>query len=91
LLFLELFVQFASLALQEALAHLQLPDFLIFDHSLDRVLAALKAEFQIRTAQRVLELGDGSQRLSRLQQQRAETRPALARTYILHLIAVIYI
>jgi hypothetical protein len=90
LLFLELFVQFASLALQEALAHLQLPDFLIFDHSLDRVLAALKAEFQIRTAQRVLELGDESQRLSRLQ-QRAETRPALARTYILHLIAVIYI
>jgi hypothetical protein len=45
LFLLELFVQFASLALQEALAHLQLPDFLIFDHYLDRVLAALKAEF----------------------------------------------
>jgi hypothetical protein len=72
LFFAELFVQIASLVLQEALAHSQLPDFLVFDHDLNRVLAPLEAEFQVCTAQRMLELGAGRQYWPGLQQRQKQ-------------------
>jgi hypothetical protein len=49
-------VEVAVVVLQEALAHSQLSNLLVFRHYLDRVSAPFEVKFQSRVSQRVLEL-----------------------------------
>jgi hypothetical protein len=79
-----LFVQVAVVVLQEALGDSQLPDFLVFDYRLDRMLTPFETELERRVPQRVLELGgnDGLVEDPRVQQ---------SFTYIFHLVVGIYI
>jgi hypothetical protein len=46
----ELFVEIVVVVLQEALAHSQLPNLLVFRHYLDRVSASFEIEFQSRVS-----------------------------------------
>jgi hypothetical protein len=50
-------VQVADLVLEQALADAELPHFFVLGNGLDRVLALLEGELELRRAHRMLELG----------------------------------
>jgi len=91
----QLLVQIAVVALQEALADLQLSNLLVLCNDFDRVFATRKAGLEVCTAQRVLELeGVGVSVYAHRRNNYPNGVPlgstGRALTHIFNLVAVVY-
>jgi hypothetical protein len=96
LFLVQLLVEVAIVAGQEALADLQLPDFFVLDNDVNGMLAACEAQLQACAAQRVLELAEVGVSVCVQRRNKTPTRVPLdstgrALTHIFDLITMIYI